>query len=207
MTTTRTHDTPIFVVGVARSGTTLLAAMLSSHSRLSCGPETHFFHALDKTPLHELLHPKSWPEQAVEFLFSIHDEKQPVPENFGFNKAEIREYLAGHNPSIQVMLESITRAYMVRQEKVRWVEKTPHHLCFVRLIRQYYPKSPIIRIIRDPRDVALSICAAPWAWAPRTFLGALALWRDCYAGSANFFATDTLTYTVKYEDLLESPVE
>lgn len=80
MTTTSTHDTPIFVVGVARSGTTLLAAMLSSHSRLSCGPETFFFHALDKRPSQELLHPQHWPERAVEFLFSIHDERQPVPE-------------------------------------------------------------------------------------------------------------------------------
>ena len=36
-------DAPIFVVGVARSGTTLLSAMLSAHSRLDCGPESRFF--------------------------------------------------------------------------------------------------------------------------------------------------------------------
>ena len=34
---------PIFIVGVPRSGTTLLSAMLAAHSRLSCGPENSLF--------------------------------------------------------------------------------------------------------------------------------------------------------------------
>ena len=33
---------PVFVVGGPRSGTTLLSAMLASHSAFDCGPETHF---------------------------------------------------------------------------------------------------------------------------------------------------------------------
>ena len=36
------NNTPIFIVGVPRSGTTLLSALLSSHSRIAIAPETHF---------------------------------------------------------------------------------------------------------------------------------------------------------------------
>ena len=33
---------PIFIVGVGRSGTSLLQAMLNAHSKITFTPETHF---------------------------------------------------------------------------------------------------------------------------------------------------------------------
>ena len=36
------HVQPFFLVGVPRSGTTLLRLMLNMHSRLSIPPESHF---------------------------------------------------------------------------------------------------------------------------------------------------------------------
>lgn len=38
-----TIEAPIFVVGVPRSGTTLLQSLLSAHSSTYSLPETHFF--------------------------------------------------------------------------------------------------------------------------------------------------------------------
>ncbi|MDT8305503.1 MAG: sulfotransferase, partial [Anaerolineae bacterium] len=63
---------PIFVVGVQRSGTTLLAALLAAHSRMSCGPETHFFRWLaEEEEPSRLCRADSWPETAVSFLSAI----------------------------------------------------------------------------------------------------------------------------------------
>ena len=41
----------IFIVGVARSGTTLLQSMLASHPEIHSFPETHFFVKLPKIKL------------------------------------------------------------------------------------------------------------------------------------------------------------
>ena len=35
-------ETPIFIVGAPRSGTTVLRLMLDSHHNIAAGPETHF---------------------------------------------------------------------------------------------------------------------------------------------------------------------
>jgi len=34
--------TPIFIVGVGRSGTSLVQSMLNAHSKIAFPPETHF---------------------------------------------------------------------------------------------------------------------------------------------------------------------
>lgn len=41
-------ESPIFIVGPGRSGTTLMRKMISAHSRLSITPETHFLKRADK---------------------------------------------------------------------------------------------------------------------------------------------------------------
>ena len=162
------YKTPVFVVGIPRSGTTLLAAMLAAHSRLSCGPETRFFRFLDKTHPHELF--KSWPDNAVNFLLNITLIKS-VPEHYGLTKDQLDSYLTKREPSIPVILSSLTEQYMQRAGKNRWVEKSPEHILFVDDIRRYFPHSLIIRILRDPRDTVLSMMKTPWA--PHDFVAAL----------------------------------
>jgi len=199
---------PIFIVGAPRSGTTLLAALLSGHSRMSCGPETHFFRALYRIPVEKLVAADEWPAAAVEFLYSIQDEGLPVPDNFALARAAITAYLNTRQPSVTAILEALTVLDMRREHKCRWIEKTPNHLRHVGLIRRFYPRAPIVRIIRDPRDVALSILKAPWDWAPRNWIGALELWRSYDGMSHDFFETDDRSLTIHYERILcEGEVE
>src|ERR1700761_6113813 len=42
-----TSRPPIFIVGSARSGTTLLRLVIDSHPEIACGPETHFLARMD----------------------------------------------------------------------------------------------------------------------------------------------------------------
>lgn len=194
---------PIFVVGVPRSGTTLLAAMLAGHSRLSCGTETRFFRFLAEIDPAELCDQFSWPDNAVEFLFSIKLVDIPVPQHYGLAREQIHSYLRSRRPEVSVVLSSLTEQFMRRQGKRRWVEKSPEHLRYVDSIRKYFPQSPIIRILRDPRDVALSLVKTPWG--PSAFLDALMLWRRYDDQSARFFQRDENCYTIRYENLLQSP--
>jgi len=197
---------PVFVVGVARSGTTLLTAMLSAHSSLSCGPETHFFRRLAEVEVDQLCDPETWPEPAANFISSIRHsaftgyESKSLLEKYELDPAQIADYLADKKPAIPNILASVTEQYMTRLGKRRWIEKTPDHLEFVHLIRKYFPVSPIVRIIRDPRDVALSLMRVPWGAS--LFLEALLFWKRLDEASAEFFSTDQNSLTVRFEDLI-----
>jgi len=202
---------PVFIVGVPRSGTTLLTAMLAAHSRMSCGPETHFFRKLSKTDPELICAPENWPRAALDFVGSIEHsafagyESKRLLEKYQIEESEIEHYLKDKDPSIPSVLASVTENHMRRMGKSRWVEKTPDHLEHVSLVRAYYPRSPIIRIIRDPRDVALSLLKVPWG--ARSFPEALLYWDRFDRVSAGFFATDSSAYTLRYEDLVENTRE
>lgn len=193
---------PIFIVGAPRSGTTLLAAMLGAHSDMSSGPETRFFHFVARTARDQLLDP--WPENAVDFLFSIVLIK-PIPEHYGLSRSEIRSYLEGQAPSVQAILSSLTEQFMTKEGKNRWVEKSPENTIYLDLIRHFFPESPIVRILRDPRDTALSMIKAKTSWSPPDLPEALILWRKFDERSAAFFLEDENSYTIYYENLVASP--
>lgn len=200
---------PIFLVGAPRSGTTLLAAMLAAHSRLSCGPETHFFRRLANADAVALTAPDSWPGPAVEFICSIthtsYNEitRKPLLEKYQLSREQVETYLRVRPPSLAAALASVTGQAMAVQGKQRWAEKTPDHLEYVAMIRQVFPTSPVIRLVRDPRDAALSLTKVPWG--AQSFFEGLLSWRRMEDVSADFFESDRLNYTMRYEDLVSDP--
>jgi hypothetical protein len=202
---------PIFIVGIPRSGTTLLAAMLAAHSRMSCGPETHFFRRLEKVDPDDLTRAAEWPRAAVDFICSIthtsfsSEERLRLINKYQIEKSQIESYLSSKEPSIPTILSSITEQFMVRMGKTRWVEKTPDHIEHLSLMRKYFPDSPIIRIMRDPRDVALSLRRVPWG--AMSSIEAFLYWKDLDQKSDSFFASDSLGYTLRFEDLICTPEE
>ena len=159
-------DAPVFVVGVARSGTTLLAAMLSAHSRLDCGPESRFFaryRHLDAQARRRLVEPTLWPDPAMELLTSLRNQSHPVIGLFGLAEDEVRAWLAARPPALPTILESLTELHAQKAGKPRWIEKTPRHLLMTDTLRRLWPQARIVRIVRDPRDTAVSLSAMPFA--------------------------------------------
>ncbi len=196
---------PIFIVGVPRSGTTLLAAMLAAHSRMSCGPETHFFQWLARADIAQLCRADFWPGAALDFVCGMTHANRAVCAKYGLTRDDIATYLEGAPPKVASLLAALTEPYMAKLGKQRWVEKTPDHLKYVAEMRRHFPHSPIVRIVRDPRDVALSLKRMPWG--PQTWPGGLLWWKQFDDASAAFFASDPLSYTLRYEDLVRAPAE
>ena len=87
--------------------------------------------------------------------------------------------------------------------KQRWVEKTPTHLVYLHEVRRHYPHAPIVRIVRDPRDVALSLL--------NVAMGSIELHgRDlavalCRRSQRLFFEADRNSLTLRSEDLVVNP--
>jgi|GEM_PF-1486514 hypothetical protein len=194
-------DIPIFVVGAPRSGTTLLTAMLSASNSIASGPETQFFNKLCSKQLLEATSDKNWPEIAVKLLTSLKLANQRVHELYNVSAIDLNSYLVVRKPSVNAMLEAFVHSNQIKKLKNRWLEKTPNHLLHVDSLRRYYPKAKIIRIIRDPRDSALSMCALPWA--SKSVIENAALINEWYGSSSSFFKHDINSITIRYENLIQ----
>lgn len=196
-------ERPIFVVGGSRSGTSLLAAMLNAHSQIACGSETQILRTTSSSKLISILSDDCWPNRAVDHLMTITLAEQRVVDNFGSTRGELNEYLRGCEPSVKALFEAICLVYARKQGKPRWAEKTPRHLLYLNQIRKAFPKGLVIRIVRDPRDSALSMRQLPWA--SNDFLPNFYLCCQWFGVSNQFFERDSLSLTVVYEDLIKQP--
>ena len=101
------------------------------------------------------------------------------------------------------MLESLTSARAAANGKPRWAEKTPRHLLSLPAIRAAWPDAQIVRVVRDPRDVALSASRVPFA--DQSVVANLCLCARQDRISREFFATDGNAYVLRFEDLLADP--
>jgi hypothetical protein len=192
--------TPIFVVGLPRSGTTLLATILNRHPRIACGPETRFFEQLSDERIASACAASDWPITATRLIESLELVGQPVHGLFGRSLADIAKTLSTGPRTPQALIESLTQVFAHNQGKPRWAEKTPNHLKYLERIRRLYPSAPIVRIIRDPRDAASSLTKLPH-FSPSSTINALELNR-WHGLSHRFFSSDPNTLSLRYEDLI-----
>jgi hypothetical protein len=158
-----------FIVGVGRSGTTLLRMMLDSHPELSIPPETNFFRALRKG-LPGQRDPRGF------FLKTVAVAQQR--SDFGFTTAELERRVRAIQPfDLASALRALYLLYASRFGKKRWGDKTPTNLPEMEMIQRVLPEARFIHVVRDGRDVALSLkevwfgpdtfreCAEAWVWA------------------------------------------
>jgi len=146
-----------FIVGHPRSGTTLLASIFDRHPEVAVPPETHFFKVRDVrwAARTDLTNP-----QAIAKAISdsrIHELEIP--------KQVLVDHLSEHdiNTPDARLLPILLDLYASRHRKPLTIEKTPHHFEHIDTILTEYPKAKVIGIIRDGRDVCLSLIEKPWA--------------------------------------------
>ena len=136
-----------FVVGLTRSGTTLLRMMLDAHRELTIPPETHFVPDVIKA---------ARDGGGVDGVLAAMTGNRTWGD-FGIGEDEMRsrlEALPQDDPAAAV--RAFFEAYAERQGKPRWGDKTPAYMLSVQRIGRTLPESRFIHLIRDGRDVALS---------------------------------------------------
>ena len=138
-----------FVVGVNRSGTTLLRMMLDAHPELTITPETHF--------VPELIEAAEGPSPTPESLLAT-ITRQREWGDFGLSEEELLDRFRAIEPlNAGDALREFYSAYAERVGKPRWGEKTPIYVKSMRRIERALPEARFVHVIRDGRDVALSI--------------------------------------------------
>jgi len=123
---------PVFILGMPRSGTTLVEQILGGHPEIfgagELGIVGSVVQRLNAWERH-VGSGKSYPECIVDF-------SQQQSQLFA---QEVLESLQAYSPESNFI-----------------VDKMPHNFESIGLIRLLFPKAPIIHVLREPRDVAIS---------------------------------------------------
>ncbi len=169
--------------------------MLDAHPELAVPPETHFVSAVAATP-------RADPHSRERFLELV--LKSPRWPDFHLDENRLVRRVTAINPFDPAEAVRIFHSlYAARFDKSRWGNKTPAYLLHMRAIADLLPEAHFIHLIRDGRDVAVSIrnlwfgpdsidTAARW-WVSRLEEG-----RRQAAGLAHYVE-------VTYEDLVTAP--
>ena len=188
------HKPAPFVVGVGRSGTTLLRLMLDAHLELAIPPETHFLPAL--IDAFEKVRPS--PDELVAAV-----ETHPGWRDFGMSEGELRGAFEGASDAAEA-IRAFYSAYAGRHGKPRWGDKTPVYIESISQIGGTLEEVRFVHLIRDGRDVAVSrrARAAKRGREPTSAREEAETWRRRIEG-ARSQAKDVAHYREwRYEDLV-----
>jgi hypothetical protein len=185
-------EPPFFIVGSARSGTTLLRLILNAHPEVAVPPESRFVTELwrgaDEVPVEPLL-----AAIAEHNRFEAWD----VPIE------AVREELRGRSTaSYADVITAPYRAYARLNGKTWWGDKTPRYVEHIPFLSSLLVNARFIHLIRDGRNVALSYADVPFG--PKTVAGAARLWAArVSAGMRGGRPLGERYLEVHYENLVE----
>lgn len=200
-------ESPIFVVGAPRSGTTLVERMLDAHPAIAILDELVFFdHIL---ALRREIPQLDTPQRRERF-FQLLPQLDHVRFWRGLDPvlARVREELeqAGARASWQLFYLLLMKRAAEARGKRRYGEKTPWNVRHLATIVRWFPDARIVHVVRDPRAQVASRRQLPRSshdvlthavkWRLDVDLGRRALAR--WPRPANVIE-------VRYEDLLAEP--
>jgi hypothetical protein len=180
----------IFVVGSARSGTTLVQTILDSHPDICAGPEFHHIPGVVK--LREKIR-FDVQRKSIDFICSL----DQVDDKIGS------------------LVESFFLPLADKFNSEYYSEKDPLNIQVVSELIELFPKAKFISIVRDPRAVAASLInvgkrglSEGWnnPYYTHSIIAAKNYIATCYkyAVNAQKAARDRVI-TIRYEDLVKDP--
>ncbi|MCA9293948.1 MAG: sulfotransferase [Phycisphaerales bacterium] len=156
-------DDPFFIVGAPRSGTTLVQAIISSHSRMHVPAETEFF--MKFIPPDAATQDEStWQAYVERWLGSMPFQEQ------GLDATAFRERLQTIDRTTRGVFLALLAEHARATGKPRIGEKSPHHCRHIDAMLMALPEVKIIHVYRDPRDVVASRLRVPWTHASHRHL-------------------------------------
>ena len=193
-------QSPFFIFGCPRSGTSLLTRMLDRHPRIAIPYESHLYNRVYPIVRRAHLERAGVRTRLVaEILRSDYIREWDPPPSLSDTPAAIKR------DDFHGIVDGLISAWAQKQGKARWGEKTPQHTLWWRTILDGFPDVQVIHLIRDGRDVALSYRAAHFG--PKHVYHLAPRWIQYLAAAeaAQAALGETGFLAVRYEDLLERP--
>jgi hypothetical protein len=198
---------PVFVVGCPRSGNHLVY-----HSLLSSGGfavyeiHSHVFNILGRKfgDLRVVGHRQKLMDAWLQGWLFKHTGLEA-----DLIRKRILEECRSAGDFLRIVMEEVCR----KQHVDRWAENTPDHVYYLREIKAAFPEALFIHVMRDGRDVALSLDKIGWIrpmpWDRRRSWIAGALFWDWTVRKARRFGRELGRdyLEVRFEDVLLRPRE
>jgi len=203
----------LFIVGCPRSGTTLLQRMVNAHPDIAITPESHWI---------PRLYVKAWAltsEGRVKPKLIRRLLAHPKFGRLKISPEEIVEWTGnGKQISYGNLVSRIFDLYGERHGKPLVGDKTPDYVRSIETLHRLWPSARFVHVIRDGRDVALSMMDWPKS-CPKP--GDFATWREDRVSTAALWwevnvrmgrqagesIGHELYYEVRYESLVRRPRE
>ncbi len=191
---------PIFIAGPDRSGTTLMFALLASHSRISMVRRTNmwrYFHGQYGDLSQEENFERCLSDMA---RYNRMRHLQPDPQR-------IRTEFWQGEPSYARLFALFHEHHAERQGKVRWGDKSLHTEHFAHQLFAEFPLAKVLHMARDPRDRYASV-RRRYGRDTRRLGAATGRWLNSMkAGERNQAHYPGSYRIIRYEDLASRPEE
>jgi hypothetical protein len=148
----------LIVLGVGRSGTTLLRVMLDRNSELAIPDESFFMLPLARRHRRRV--------KADAFYEDL--RRLPRLREWGLEPADVRPRLRNGMTTGEA-IAAIFETYAEKQGKPRWGDKTPLYMQHLPLLERLFPDALWLHLVRDGRDAALSFLALPEGFSGKTW--------------------------------------
>lgn len=153
-----TSPPPLIVLGVGRSGTTLLRVMLDRNTKVAIPDESFFMLPLARRHRGRV--------EAAPFYEDL--RRLPRLREWGLSPEEVRPRLRDGMTTGEA-IGAIFETYAEKQGKPRWGDKTPLYMQHLPRLERLFPDALWLHLVRDGRDAALSFLALPPGFSGRTW--------------------------------------
>ena len=192
---------PFFILGCARSGTSLVSRMLNQHPRIAVPYESHLYNTFYTwLKYYGSLEDDANIDRLITDILAtdvMNDWDPQLSREEVWPQIKTRDFGG--------VVQAILSAYARKNGKPCWGEKTPQHAFFWDAINSAIPEARVIHIVRDGRDVALSLLNA--RFGPKTVYGCAHFWNRYLDQMERIKGTvkPENLFEVQYERLLEEP--
>jgi hypothetical protein len=162
-----------FLVGSERSGTTMFRLMLDAHPDMAVPPESYFI--IDLYRRRKSFERAGRPYDTIAVANDLAGSRWF--REWGMPPRELATAMRREEGvDFAEAMRKVYRGYARMYGKSRYGDKTPAYVQHIRVLAEIFPEARFVHLIRDGRNVALSLTEVKWG--PTDVLEGALQWRE-----------------------------